>query len=111
MPLVILSLFHYEHTLLSCEAIWQMKDNINVFAASKFFITVIYDMFQPHKINIIVDSLLNSHLIHKWCVDYIWNPLILLQSVQETKMVHFHTRTLIIVIDNVVKTITQLCNL
>jgi len=42
-----------------------MKDNINVFAASKFFITVIYDMFQPHKINIIVDSLLNSHLIHK----------------------------------------------
>ena len=98
MPLVILSLFHYEHTLLSCEAIWWMKDSINVFAASKFFITLTYDTFRPYKINIIANSLLNSHLIHKWCTDYSWNPLILLKSVQETKMIHFHTRTLLSVL-------------
>jgi hypothetical protein len=111
MPLVILSLFNYEHTFLSCDAIWQMKDNINVFAASKFFITSTYDTFQPYKIDIVVDSLLNSQLIHKWCTDYIWNPLIWLKSVQENEMIHFNTRTLIIVTLNVVKTITQLHNL
>ena len=72
MPLVILSLFHYEHTFLSCESIWQIKDNINVFAASIFFIALTYDTFQPYKIDSVVDSLLNSHLIHTWCTDYIW---------------------------------------